>query len=94
MPPDKIIEEPDKWEVLEAYLEAKGFNQFEGERGVQRLEELVKDLGYKEDGFKYGDPISSFLIDNPGCIDEIIDWIGDNLTEEQIVNLHKKTNTD
>ena len=81
-------------EVMEAYLESKGFHQFEGERGVQRLEEVVTDLGYKEDGFKYGDPISSFLADNPGCIDAIIDWIIDNLTEEQIVNLHTHTDTD
>jgi hypothetical protein len=76
-------------EVMEAYLESKGFNQFEGERGVQRLEEVVKDLGYKEDGFKYGDPISSFLVDNPGCIEAIILWIEDNLTNEQIENLRK-----
>lgn len=94
MPPDKIIEEPDKWDVMEAYLESKGFHQFEGESGVQRLETVAKDLGYKEDGFKYGDPISALLADNPGCIDAIIDWVADNLTDEQMVNLHKNTDTE
>lgn len=83
--------EINQYEVMEEYLDAKEFYSFEGERGVNRLEELAEDLGYKGDGFKYGSPIESLLMDNPGCIETIIEWIRDNLTEEQMENLQSHT---
>jgi hypothetical protein len=81
--------EKDAQEIMEEYYEAKDFSCcFEGERGVAQLETLVKDLGYTGDNFKYGDPISSFLSDNSGCIEAIIEWIKDNLRDEQMENLN------
>ena len=87
MEPDKLEEELDNQEIIDRYTDFLKMHRFEGETGVRNLEVLVKDLGYKGDCYAYGDPISSFLADNPGCIEAIIEWITDNLTDEQAENL-------
>ena len=73
----------DNQDIMDNYTDTKGFYHFSSESGVRNLETLVKDLGYKGDNYAYGDPISSFLADNPGCMEGIIEWITDNLSPEQ-----------
>lgn len=87
MPPDEIEEELDNHEIMEQYMDTKKFYSFEGERGVKQLSELFEDLGYKEESFLYGDPISLFLADNYGCIEAMLEWVTDNYTPEQLEGL-------
>ena len=56
----------------------------EGTRGVENLSKLVRELGYRDpfsqlsfSGGCFGD-LLCFLEDNPGAIEKIIMWIGDN----------------
>jgi hypothetical protein len=88
MRPEEIEEEKDAHEIIGDYMDAKVFSCcFEGDRGVEQLETLVRDLGYTGGGWKYGDPIEAFLSDNSGCIEAIIEWITDNLSGEQMESL-------
>lgn len=69
-------EEESLREIVETYLkENDHIPSFEATRGVENLEFVVQGLGYEEDGCKYGDPISNFLADNPGCVEGIFEWI-------------------
>jgi hypothetical protein len=71
-------------DLLDSYIRAKGLS-FEGTTGVRNLETIAKTLGYNESGFRYGTPIESFLSDNPGAIEAIVEWIGkQNVPEWQI----------
>lgn len=79
----KLFEIEDKEEIFDEYLDTRKFYSFEGEKGVSSLEQVVTDIGYRGDNFRFGDPISSFLCDNPGCIEAIMEWIKDNLSSEQ-----------
>lgn len=66
--------EQDFGEVLEDFVDGK---HFEGESGVANFEKVCEAIGYKETGFRYGSPIESFLCDNPGCIEAMLDWIAE-----------------
>jgi hypothetical protein len=42
---------------------------------MENLEKVLRALGYKENQYRFGSVIESFLSDNPGAADSIIDWI-------------------
>ena len=67
--PDDMDSPVDRW------LEEHKFYSFEGERGLERLNEFCSALGYKESGFKFGSPLEEFLQDNPGAIEALLDWV-------------------
>jgi len=71
-------------DVVERFLEQEQFRSFEGERGLERLNDLTKVLGYEETGFRHGSPLEQFLIDNPSAIEALVDYIKDesNGTQE------------
>ena len=77
-------EELDKSEIFDKYLDEENLRCFEGDPGVERLNKICKQLGYSEDGFKYGSSLENFLKDNSGASEAIVDWIRDHLTDEQI----------
>jgi hypothetical protein len=52
-----------------------------------RFEELCKTLGYKDSGFRFGTPIESFLSDNPGVFEGILDFIREYMSPEWAENL-------
>lgn len=60
---------------FDKYLDQNNLTRTEGEAGVSNLESLAKALGYTQNGFRHGDPISLFLADNPGAIEAIHYWI-------------------
>ena len=49
--------------------------RFEGEDGIESLNEVTEAIGYKGHGFAHGSPLEEFLADNPGACDAIIEWI-------------------
>lgn len=62
-------------DVLNKYLNTKRYYHFEGDSGLDRLNDLCYALGYKGHNFKYGSSLEEFLVDNPGAVNAIIDWI-------------------
>lgn len=63
-------------ELIEEYLKDNDIRNWEGDKGLRNLENLLQDLGnYKREGWMHGDIIHQFLADNPGAIVAIINWI-------------------
>jgi len=69
-------------ELMQEFLNLKKFHHFEGDSGMENLNETVKAMGYKGHGFRYGSPLESFLSDNPGAQQAILDWICDQDLDE------------
>jgi len=77
-------EERSMNEVVDLYVEQNDLGSSEGWKGVENLCKLVRAMGYKDtqylgqfNGGSIGDLIE-FLKDNSGCIDAIVEWIGDS----------------
>ena len=66
-------------DTLEAYLEHKEFYSFEGPRGVDRFTTVAREIGY--------DSLEHFLEDNPGCIQAMIEWIGQQQQPDWLASL-------
>jgi hypothetical protein len=69
-------------ELIERYQEVNKAWHFEGESGLGKFEKLLKVLGYRGHGFRYGSVIESFLADNSGAVEAIIEWIGQQNVDE------------
>lgn len=67
-------------ELFDRYLDHKRMWHFESEKGIVQLNTIAKDLGYRDEPFKYGSPIEQFLVDNPGAMEAIVTWIRANMT--------------
>jgi hypothetical protein len=77
-------EQKSMHDILQEFLEQNKIYRFEGDAGVRNLERVVEALGYPGHDFRYGTPVESFLSDNPGAIDAIIEWIASMDTPEWI----------
>ena len=73
--------------TLEKYLITTKRTPCAGPSGVRNLEYLAEDLGYTSGSFIGNHPLFNFLADNPGAIQAIIDWIGDQNIPEWAENL-------
>lgn len=69
------IEEKDFNDLYEEWTRQEKIYRWEGETGVANLEKLAKAIGYEGSVFRFGSPIESFLCDNPGAIEALIEWI-------------------
>lgn len=76
-------EDLDGHQILENYRDAAHMHCLEGETGVMWFEKLCEALGYRNLGFKFGDPISSFLVDNSGALEAIMEWIAENMSNTE-----------
>jgi hypothetical protein len=70
---------------LQAYINQVKMYHFEGELGVRRLEIIVGILGYKS--FMDQSELLTFLSDNPGAQEALVNWIGEQRSEEWNANL-------
>lgn len=84
----------DLSDILEQYLTENRFHHFEGDSGMDRMTKVCEDLGYPGHGFKYGTPIESFLSDNPGAMQAILDWVGEQNIPEWRENLESHLSED
>lgn len=58
----------DQIEMFDTYLEQNRMWHFEGVRGVRNLTQIVEDVcGYTS--------IDTFLEDNPGAMEAVVNWI-------------------
>ena len=55
--------------VLEQYLDQNKMYSMEGDSGVRKFEQLIRDVG------EYSS-IHDFLVDNPGAIHAMMEFIG------------------
>ena len=60
--------EGDLADLIEKYCDQEKFYHFEGPRGVRNFTTLVGILGYRD--------LDSFLEDNSGAIETMIEWMG------------------
>ena len=67
-------------EILEQYMNDKGFHCWECETGVSNLSQLCEDMGY--DGDVCGTALTNFLADNSGVIEAMSKWISDHMADE------------
>ena len=68
-------------DMVERFIDGR---HLEGDGGCGVLEELLRVLGYNETGFRFGSPIESFLSDNPGAQEALVNWVAEqNLPEWQ-----------
>jgi len=62
-------------EAFEKFREQQ-IHSIEGSRGVRCLENLFEALGYGE-GFMRGRALEEFFGDNPGAIEAVVEWVGE-----------------
>lgn len=59
-------------DLLEAWRNENRARCMEGDSGVEKLSNLFKAIGYKDD---FGGVIHNFLADNSGAIEAILEWM-------------------
>ena len=64
----------DLADMIEKYCDQEKMYHFEGGRGVNNFEKLIGILGYRN--------LDAFLEDNSGCLQSMIEWIGEQDLEE------------
>ena len=86
--------------IMDAYLDQRGYYNFEGRRGVERLCQLVGDLGYRDPHHSMQltstacvGNLFMFLEDNPGAIEAIVNWVRDISSKEMVSSLADATDT-
>ena len=72
-------------ELLKRYVDQNRLYYFEGNRGVSNLKKIVTEVcGYNN---SYGGTLDNFFEDNPGAIDAVVEWIGNQRSTEWKENL-------
>jgi len=61
-------------ENLERFIEQEKMWSWEMSRGVKNLDKVIRAIGY--------DDVQDFLLDNPGAIEALVSWIGEQRVEE------------
>jgi len=69
-------------DAMDAYLDVEKMYHFEGSRGLSNLDKVLNIIGYRN--------LDEFLSDNPGCIENMLEWIKDQDNEEWLDNLNNK----
>lgn len=61
-------------EQLDVYIDNNKMYSFEGSRGVQRMEKIMREVcGYDN---SFNGTMQMFFEDNPGAIEAVVEWIG------------------
>ena len=72
-------------ELLQEYMANNCMFQFEGERGIRNLERVMKEVcGYDSE---WGGVLHNFFSDNPGAVEAVLEWIGNQANGEWKENL-------
>ena len=70
----------DMRDLLDKWYDAEGAYSWEGQRGVSNFEKLIKVLGYRD--------MDSFLSDNPGALEALLEFIMNANVNEWEENLN------
>lgn len=81
--------------LMETWIDANRAYTNEGMQGVRNLTKLIQDLdhSYRD---TFGGPLISFLADNPGAIQAVMEWVDGQLlrNKEWQENLKASINAD
>lgn len=77
----------EKADLFESALMANKLHYTEGEAALSSLNKISKDIGYRQEPFRYGSSFERFLQDNSGCVEAIHNWMAEHLSQEQLENL-------
>jgi hypothetical protein len=77
--------EGDLADLIEKYCDQNKMYHFEGERGVRNFGKLVRVLDRNYDS------LESFLYDNSGALQAMIEWIGSQRSTEWVENMQAAT---
>jgi len=70
---------------MQDYLANNKMYSFDGERGVRHLEQIATEVcGYTPD---YSGVMMNFFADNPGAIEAVVEWIGNQRNADWKDNL-------
>ena len=70
---------------MTSYMAQNRMYHFEGERGVNNLEKVMKEVcGYGSD---WGGTMRNFFSDNPGAIEAVLQWVSEQQSTEWTANL-------
>lgn len=67
---------------LEHFLQKNNIYHFEGQSGIENLNKITEEIGYKANSLRWGSSLEVFLQDNPGAMQAVVDWIGENHDSE------------
>ena len=71
--------------LMQDYLANNKMYSFEGERGVKHMEKVMEDVcGYNPD---FCGVLENFFADNPGAIEAVVEWIGNQRNADWKDNL-------
>ena len=79
---DMEPDEPTLDELVDKAIETFELYNFEGDRGIESLITLVGMLGYSQTGVSHYSPITNFLLDNPGAVVALVEWIKEQNVSE------------
>src|SRR5277367_3873404 len=69
-------------QLIEQWYDENFSNCIEGFSGVKKLENLCNAIGYEKGDFLGQNmALTNFLADNPGAIEAVIEWIGEQESE-------------
>ena len=63
-------------EALQRYLDSNKMYSFEGDRGVKRMKQVMREVCGYGDSYMNSDVMQNFFEDNPGAMEAVIEWIG------------------
>src|ERR1035437_4864430 len=73
--PQKLTEaKSDLYDLIEKYIDQEKMYSFEGGRGVNHFEKIIRVIGYRD--------MDNFLEDNSGCLQAMVDWLMEQKSEE------------
>lgn len=71
--------------LMQDYLANNKMYSFEGSRGVRHLEQIATEVcGYTPD---FSGVMMTFFMDNPGAIEAVVEWIGNQRNADWKENL-------
>jgi hypothetical protein len=72
-------------DALQKYMDANRMYHFEGGAGVRSMKKIMKEVcGYSDD---WQGTLSNFFEDNPGAVQAVVEWIGEQNNTEWTSNL-------
>ena len=72
-------------DALQRYLDNNKMHCFEGQRGIRHMEQIAHEVcGYTPD---YSGVMMNFFEDNPGAIQAVVTWIGEQRNADWKENL-------
>ena len=78
-----MVEEKTAGEVMEEYRDENKIYCLEGDRGLKALNNICQSLGYREQIYRQGSALEEFLRDNSDCCEKIIEWITEQMEDNE-----------